>query len=550
MVEFNNKIGQIGYFTSVMLIFIGFAFFGIFIIQNASLTGGVITDIDLPESCDNSEIQAIWDSIFWESSTDISIVKNDSLTGGKCTEYFANKSDANEINYILYGYTKEVGGENISYVFAEKINVTEDYLALLNNMATSIENVSVFAPVKNDVFFETYVNLRIGEINPSNQEEIFNQTFEMNVSESWTKGSYLNNVSYSFSNTGGNETYTMTRSGKISSNYSYAFFSFNSKIIEEECEEDFDCGNWSDCLNDTQNQTCTDLNDCSEDYINTRGCGLTCTSLWNWSEWSVCTGGLQIRSVWDENSCGNNTGKPIMNQSCSGTDGCISDWSCDAWSPADCPQNGIQKRTCTDNNQCDIGSLTKSETQSCISESKSRASFNWIFILSILFVVGIILGLILFLLKTAKKKEDEKSGVGVVSSVTQPPVQPPVTPMISKPRQRAPLIKQVAKPARKILPFRPIKKPVPIPVVPTSPKSTMPKLFEIPVTQQPIPAKPVIQQQTQQVSPPQQMTQPIVSAKPVIQQPVNNSIKQDLNQIANPVTKNVPVIPVKKTLGK
>jgi hypothetical protein len=532
-----NK-GQIRYFTSVILIFIGFAFFGIFVIQNTPLTGEVITDIDLPESCSDAEIQAVWDSIFWESSSGISILKNDSLVGGKCTEYFANKSSADEANdiYTLYGYTGEVGGANVSYIIAEKINATDSYVTLLGTITGIGDVASLIA--RDDTFLNTYVELRAETVNSSNNEEIFNETFEMNLSEIWSSEIYLNNLSYSFSDTLSNDTYEEMRGGAISVNYSYAIFSFTSNAIELECEYDDDCDSWSNCFNFTQNRTCVNFStNCdfnNNTFLDTQSCGIVCVQNWSIGNWSECTDGLQIRNVSDETDCGNITGKPAMNKSCSevlgtGDEVCTSDWDCDEWNPADCPEDSKQTRICRDKNSC--GDSTKSETQSCV--SKSESSFGWIFALAILLVIGIIVGLIVFLFKSVKKKEDEEPGVISIS-------QPPIVPAVSKLVPRVPLIKKAVSPVQKFLPSRSLQKPI----ISAVPKPLPPKLSTPPSTLQPVQPipKPV---------PVQTITQKPI--KPVIpmKSPLKDtsaSIKQALNQIAKPNIFSKPVI--KKPLRK
>lgn len=545
-----NKFGQIGYFTTVLLVLIGFAFFGIFVIQNTPgiiLTGEVVTDVNLPDGCSDAEIQAVWDSVFWESSGGISIFKNDSLVGGRCAEYFASKSDSNEINniYVLYGYTQEESGGNVSYVFAEKINATSVYRNNFLDKITDIKNVSSLAPSKDSSFFETYAELRAEAVNLTSSGEIFNETFEMNFSELWISETYLNHLGYGFSDGFSNDTYSETRSGKISSNYSYAVFSFGSEVVEVGCVEDIECGNWSVCVNQSQNRSCSDANDCSGDYVENRTCGVSCTPLWNWSNWSGCVGGLQSRSVWDENSCGNNTGKPALNQSCSvgeevavGIGGCVSDWDCGDWTPKECPDSGRQTRVCNDNNECDVSSLTKTETQSCAGKTDSDAGSNLVFVLVILVVVGLIIGIILFLFKFAKKKEDEKNRGsapfgGGFSGI--PPTKPSV-PMKSS--QKISLAKKPVRPMQRVVQKKSIiQKPL------TTPKISVPvkkavqakpvaKNSSVPVTRAVsspslIPVKKSVGQTSKQVSPAKK-----ASSK-------NVSIKEALNQIANSPKKSV-----------
>ena len=52
-----------------------------------------------------------------------------------------------------------------------------------------------------------------------------------------------------------------------------------------------------------------------------------------------------------------------------GTAACTPDWECTSWEPAQCPQSGLQTRTCTDLNACGTDSGKPSEEQSCTPEN-------------------------------------------------------------------------------------------------------------------------------------------------------------------------------------
>lgn len=72
-----------------------------------------------------------------------------------------------------------------------------------------------------------------------------------------------------------------------------------------------------------------------------------CDADWQCTEWSICVEGTQIRSCIDFNTCGNDSGKPVENQSCSQ---CIPNWQCTEWSPEKCPENNRQTKKCNDLN--------------------------------------------------------------------------------------------------------------------------------------------------------------------------------------------------------
>jgi len=440
MVEFKkNKNGQVGYAISVILIFIGFIFFGIFILANNSITSNVITQVNLPDSCSDTEVKQTWDSIFQESSDGISIIKNNSLFGGKCTEYSANKSDANEVGlvYLLYGYTKNVGGKNVSYVFAEKINTTQLYWDTFLKNVTHIENVSVLNPLKDNSFFEKYVQLRTESVLINNIEINFNKTFEMNQSEGWTSQIYLNNLSYTFSNDLSNSNYEIYSSGKISSNYNYESFNFISEEIF--CSTKITCINWTNCLNNSQGRACVNSTcGVNVSYIENRSCSLSsCVPLWNWTNWTECLGNFKLRSVWDENNCGNDTNQPSTNISCI-VEECLQNWNCTDWTPLTCPQDEIQKRDCNDINKCSINELIRTETKNC--GDLSVKENNFVFIVVMFVVVILILGIIGLVIFLLTRKDDSEENSLNISSSTPPAIPPKINNFSNKqilPRQNS-----------------------------------------------------------------------------------------------------------------
>jgi len=125
------------------------------------------------------------------------------------------------------------------------------------------------------------------------------------------------------------------------------------------CTPDWDCGDWSACVNSQQTRTCTDSNDCGTTTgkpVTTQSC---CNTNWSCGTWSACANKNQIRTCSDLNNCGTTTGKPATSQSC-----CAPDWHCSSWST--CSSNGNQTRTCSDSNSCGTIAGKPITSQSCV----------------------------------------------------------------------------------------------------------------------------------------------------------------------------------------
>ncbi|MEK7637095.1 MAG: fibronectin type III domain-containing protein [Patescibacteria group bacterium] len=87
------------------------------------------------------------------------------------------------------------------------------------------------------------------------------------------------------------------------------------------CTENWSCGNWSTCVNNSQSRTCTDANSCGTTTNRpalTQTCTSSCTENWSCSAWSACTNNSQSRTCTDANSCGTTANRPPLSQSCTG----------------------------------------------------------------------------------------------------------------------------------------------------------------------------------------------------------------------------------------
>src|SRR3989344_2552868 len=84
---------------------------------------------------------------------------------------------------------------------------------------------------------------------------------------------------------------------------------------EEECVSDWDCGEWSSCIDNEESRTCTDKNNCQADKEETKVCSV-CQESWTCLSWSTCQNGIQTRTCLDQSNCGTTLSKPAGQQSC------------------------------------------------------------------------------------------------------------------------------------------------------------------------------------------------------------------------------------------
>ena len=86
---------------------------------------------------------------------------------------------------------------------------------------------------------------------------------------------------------------------------------------EEECISDWSCGEWSSCGADQlERRTCADTNNCELDKEETQSCTSVCQESWSCLSWSTCQNGIQTRTCYDQNNCGTMLNKPDGQQSC------------------------------------------------------------------------------------------------------------------------------------------------------------------------------------------------------------------------------------------
>ena len=172
----------------------------------------------------------------------------------------------------------------------------------------------------------------------------------------------------------------------------------------------------------------------NEDFKNRRtiilGTTVICVQNWNCTKWSECLGEIQIRSCVDFNTCGNETGKPSENQTCT-LIRCVPNWNCGEWLPEKCPKNETQIRSCTDSNNCNNETGKPDETQSCI----YKKSLTWLYII-LTAILGIILIVFLVIFLRGRKQSSEIQPSGYQQYPTYP--RSPPSPPSSKDYQQSP----------------------------------------------------------------------------------------------------------------
>lgn len=121
-----------------------------------------------------------------------------------------------------------------------------------------------------------------------------------------------------------------------------------------------------------------------------------CTPDWQCTIWSECIGKTQIRSCVDFNICGDNSTKPVEEQSCFQ---CTPNWECTTWQPEKCPKEEIQTKNCVDMNNCGTIIGKPAEIKSCTYEPYS----TWLFILIVIALILMIVADITLIIKQVKK---------------------------------------------------------------------------------------------------------------------------------------------------
>jgi hypothetical protein len=102
------------------------------------------------------------------------------------------------------------------------------------------------------------------------------------------------------------------------------------------CTEKWNCTDWSECIAGTQTRTCKDGNNCGttkNKSAESQTCSIItggatgetsggtttpeCNEDWTCTDWSDCIGGTRTKTCVDKNNCGTTIGKPTEAETCS-----------------------------------------------------------------------------------------------------------------------------------------------------------------------------------------------------------------------------------------
>ncbi|MFH1585635.1 MAG: hypothetical protein ABIB79_02625 [archaeon] len=121
-----------------------------------------------------------------------------------------------------------------------------------------------------------------------------------------------------------------------------------------------------------------------------------CEPDWRCTPYSECITGTRIRSCVDFNTCGINEDKPAESEDCSD---CTPNWDCTDWKPEVCPRDGVQTMTCNDLNACGTVAGKPAEIKLCTYDP----GFDWMFALIIVIISTMIVGDSILIVKQWRK---------------------------------------------------------------------------------------------------------------------------------------------------
>lgn len=194
---------------------------------NSQLIGKAVFTPSLPSDCSDASIKAVWDSIFKENSSGITILTNTSQAG-KCNAFLAYKIKNSNIYYVLGG--KDVN--NSKDFWAVSGNFTQEYN---NHLLIIIQN---FSKINDEIYFPLVILPGIGEELTNRSEPIINTSAGIEFSSEfkptlalWNVISYTNPKVFSSIT---NETTSLIKSseGYVHETKKLSWYIFQEYLIQ------------------------------------------------------------------------------------------------------------------------------------------------------------------------------------------------------------------------------------------------------------------------------------------------------------------------------
>lgn len=182
--------------------------------------GSAIFTPTVPSSCDNTQIQATWDSIFKETFSGITIFTN-TTQNGRCNGYLAYKVQGDKVD-ILTSIDSYAGSSNFTTIWAYEGNLAQDYINIIKNFSV-FQNYSAVNNINSASNLPAYIKLK----NTSLADASSNYTlaFEADV------GTFTQTISsgisyYSYGQSEINATSTKIINGTVIGNYSLNYLNY------------------------------------------------------------------------------------------------------------------------------------------------------------------------------------------------------------------------------------------------------------------------------------------------------------------------------------
>lgn len=215
----NNMKKGINWLFLIVLIIALLTVFYAFSQDNKKMTGNAIYVPPISNYCDNIDIAILWDSIFFESSTGITIYTNSSVEN-QC-HFLAYKNKSKELYFII--------GSNITNNYMHTIvflaargNLSTPYII---NFINNASKITYQQPSENDVQIRNISSI-------SQAVSIFNSIFKIDNSNWSLEHTGLDETyNYQFTNSNNISNTIISDFGIVSQNYSAEQFLYSNTFL-------------------------------------------------------------------------------------------------------------------------------------------------------------------------------------------------------------------------------------------------------------------------------------------------------------------------------
>ena len=215
----------------------------------------------IPQNCSNESIISVWNSIFVESSSGISILTN-TTQQNVCNSYLAYKISGDNL-YTLAGISLDnFLLMNITMINAMQGNFSQEFLSNFSNL---IYNQNLSQSNLNYIYLISQGNVKPRNITFNNADSEFKSIFKINTT-AWQINTTGNLILYYFNSSFNENNHTIIfDAGIVSANYSLIGYSFNKIVlnIPQNCISNWTAVNSTCITNETIVTRYADTNLCN-----------------------------------------------------------------------------------------------------------------------------------------------------------------------------------------------------------------------------------------------------------------------------------------------